>query len=194
MLATMQRHQALRTITGITLTLALGLAGCAGGQAKAGTADDADPNSGADTGGDEESMMDDIDSYLEEEGEDVGADDVSATDGGGEDATGDDEDQPRSTPKERTEQIYGLIKAKRATLSDCYKAAKKKDPKIGTKIAVKIVLQPDGKLKSDPTIEEDRTDIANEEVRTCAIDVVKSIEYPAHPKGMETTFTYPFGF
>jgi hypothetical protein len=190
MLAAMQPHQALGTMTGITLALALAVSGCAGGQQEGpATADDAETATDTDTGEDE--MMADIDSYLEEEGEDA---DGEGLDGGGEDAATGDDDAARATPKERTDQIYAMIKAKRTVVSDCYKAAKKKDPKIGTKIAITILISPDGKLKTDPVVEEARTDIKNEEVRTCAIDVVKSIEYPPHPKGMETTFTYPFGF
>jgi hypothetical protein len=192
MLAAMQRHEATGTITGIALILALA-AGCAGGQKEGpATADDADS---AEAGGDadEDEMMADIDSYLEEEGENVDGD-FDAADSGGEDAAEGDESGARDTPKERSDQIYALIKAKRPSVADCYKAAKKKDPKIGTRIAVTIQLGADGKLKSDPVVEEGRTDISNQEVRTCAVDVVKSIEYPAHPQGMETTFTYPFGF
>jgi len=189
MLAAMQPHQALGTMTGIALALALA-SGCAGGQ-QPGPATADDTETVADTESNEDEMMADIDNYLEEEGE---ATDEDGGDDGGEDAAEGGDNQPKATPKERTEQIYAMIKAKRATVADCYKAAKKKDPKLGTKIAVTIVLSPDGKLKTDPVVEEGRTDIKNEEVRTCAIDVVKSIEYPAHPKGMETTFTYPFGF
>lgn len=186
-------------MTGVALALALSVAGCAKGQSsEPATAADQDEDPG-DTSADEEAEIGNLDEYLEGEGEDVsdsGDEDSGAAataDDGGEDAAA-GEDKPRETPKERSQQIYDLIKAKRPTVAACYKSAKAKDAKIGTKLAIKIVLTPEGKLKGDPTVAEDRTDIASEEVRKCAIDVVKSVEYPAHPKGMETTFTYPFGF
>ncbi len=188
----MQRHQAWGTTTGIALALALAGVGCGGNQQPPpGTAEGVDTSEDSEAvAGEEEEMMADIDSYLEEEWE---GDNATAGDGG-EDAADAEESSARSTPKERTEQIYALIKAQRDTVADCYKAAKKKDPALGTRIAVTIVISPDGSLKSDPLVDEGRSDIKNDEVRTCAIDVVKNIKYPAHPKGMETTFTYPFGF
>ena len=185
----MKRQQALGSMGGIALALALVGAGCASSQQSGpDTADDADTVEASDEA-EEEAMMADIDNYLDEEGEGV-----DQADEGGEDAADDAEDRPQSTPQERTDEIYALIKAKRSSVADCYKAAKQKDPKIGTRIAVTIVINPDGTLKGDPVIATERSNIENEQVRTCAIDVVKSVKFPAHPKGMETTFTYPFGF
>jgi len=189
MLPGMKRQQALGSLGGIVLALVLGGVGCAGSQQSGpDTADDAD-TAGVSDETEEEAMMADIDSYLDDEGEGD-----EPTDEGGEDAADDDGDRPRSTPQQRTDEIYALIKAKRSSVADCYKAAKAKDPKIGTRMAVTIVINPDGTLKGDPVIATERTNIENEQVRTCAIDAVKSVKYPAHPKGMETTFTYPFGF
>ena len=190
MLAGMKRQQALGSMGGIALALALVGAGCAGSQQSGPeTPNDADAVEASDEA-DEEAMMADIDNYLDGEGE--GND--QADDGGGENAADDDGDRPQSTPQERTDEIYALIKAKRPIVADCYNAARKKDPKIGTRMAITIVINPDGTLKGDPVVATERSNIENEQVRTCAIDVIKSIKYPAHPKGMETTFTYPFGF
>jgi hypothetical protein len=122
-----------------------------------------------------------------------------ADDEGGE-ASGGEKSEPTGTasPQEgaaaRRDQLWALVKEKRPIVLACYKEAKAKNPKIGTKIAVRIVLKPDGTLKSDPEIAADRTDITDPSVVACTLDAVKGVQYPPHPNGMETTFTYPFGF
>ena len=187
----MQARYRIWTASGLSLLLALGATGCAGGQQQRAQSSDSAGNGDED----EAAAMADIDEYLAEEGEgDEWGDDKA---GGDEQAasTGDAADNsPRHTSDERREQIRLLIKAKRPSVAACYNMARKDDPKIGKKIAIRFVLNPDGTLKGEPTIDPDRTDITNETVIGCTIDIIKSIEYPAHPKGMETTFTYPFGF
>jgi len=138
----------------------------------------------------EAEAMASIEEYLaEEEGGDTAGEEAGAS--GAVEAT---TAAPQGGAAARRDQLWALVKAKRPVVLACYKEAKTKDPKIGTRIAVRIVLKPDGSLKSDPEIVADRTDITSPEVAKCTVDAVKSIEYPPHPNGMETTFTYPFGF
>ncbi len=157
-----------------------------------------DPGSTATAGDDGESEISDeeaeamasIEEYLaDEEGGGAAGDEAGA--GTAAEAT---TEAPQGGAVARRDQLWALVKAKRPVVLACYKEAKKKDPKIGTRIAVRIVLKPDGSLKSDPEIVADRTDITSPEVAKCTVDAVKSVEYPPHPNGMETTFTYPFGF
>jgi hypothetical protein len=169
----------------LSSTLALVLIACGGGtQAPPKSAES--KTQANDTSAEEGEVLEEIDRYLEEEGE--GSKPSSEAEPA-EEAEG-----TTKTPTDRKEELRNLVKAKRESVSNCYKMAKKKNPNLGTRIAVSFVLKPDGSFKSAPAIAEERTDIADTEVRRCVIDVIESITFPAHPKGMETTFTYPFGF
>lgn len=143
---------------------------------------------GDDAGADETEAMAEIDEYLAEEGSTDEEDAAEAK------ATGEQPAAEPSTSQERKEDIAKLIKAKRGVVGDCYKAAKKDNPSLGTRIAITFVLKPDGSIKTGPSVDKARSDIEDPKVVECAIEVVKGIQYPAHPQGMETTFTYPFGF
>jgi hypothetical protein len=180
----------------VVLLATLGVEGCGSSSSSgAKSADDAAGDKRGDDGevtDDEAAAMASIEEYLAGEGEDG-----TPTGEGKEE----DEDAAKATTAApqggavaRRDQLWALVKAKRPAVADCYRAAKKEDPKIGTKIAVRFVLKPDGTLKRDPEIVEDMTDISHTVMRQCTIEVLKSIEYPPHPNGMETTFTYPFGF
>lgn len=138
----------------------------------------------------EAEAMASIEEYLAEE--DGGGSAREGTDAGA--AAEATTEAPQGGAVARRDQLWALVKAKRPVVLACYKEQKKKDPGIGTRIAVRIELKPDGSLKRDPEIVADRTDIASPEMAKCTIDAVKSVEYPPHPNGMETTFTYPFGF
>lgn len=150
---------------------------------------ESDPSEGSG----EESMAAEIDSYLEAEGEGASEGESADTPADGETAAdAETATAPKST--ERRDQIWALIKAKRESVLNCYKMAKKSDPKLGTKLAVRFTLKPDGSLKTPPAVVPEMSDITHPDVVKCATEVIQSIQYPEHPKGMETTFTYPYGF
>lgn len=168
----------------VLLVAALASSGCrANHPAESAESAATDEDYGEDaTTDDEAAAMASIEEYLAgEEGEDDDAGEAPAA-------------APQGTTVERRDELWALVKAKRPVVAECYKTARKGDPNLGTKIAVRILLKPDGSLKSDPEIVPEMSDISHPDVTRCAIDAVKGIEYPPHPKGMETTFTYPFGF
>ncbi|MBN2194079.1 MAG: AgmX/PglI C-terminal domain-containing protein [Polyangiaceae bacterium] len=177
----------------VLLVAVLGVGGCGSNSSpEANSGHDAADGSwkdGEEVTEDEAAAMASIEEYLADEGETHS------------DSTVEDQDAAEATTAvpqggavARRDQLWALVKAKRTAVADCYRAAKKEDPKIGTKIAVRFVLKPDGTLKQDPEVVADMTDITSSIMRQCTVEVLKSIEYPPHPNGMETTFTYPFGF
>jgi hypothetical protein len=101
---------------------------------------------------------------------------------------------PPKTDEARKMEIWKLIKERRKPVLDCYKDARQKNPKIGVKLVVSFTLNPDGSFKEQPTVSKERSDITDQQVITCAVETVKGIKFPPHPKGMETTFYYPYGF
>lgn len=178
------------------LAAAIPLLGCHSGVvAPSKSAQDKPQETAAANGTSSGGAMDEIDEYLEEEGEKPAA--RSDTKKEGATAAGPaaaSEDSGKELAAERKEEIRKLVKSKRESVSNCYKMAKEKNPTLGSRVAITFLLKPDGKLKSDPEVAANRSDITDPAVIKCAIDVIKSIDFPPHPKGMETTFTYPFGF
>jgi hypothetical protein len=101
---------------------------------------------------------------------------------------------PPKTDEARKNQIYGLIKERRAPVLECVKEARKKNPKLGKDLVVTFGLNSDGTFKEPPSVVKDRSDITDPKVIACALDTIKGIKFPAHSKGMESTFTYPYKF
>ncbi len=110
----------------------------------------------------------------------------------GEKAGGDD-NAPK-TDEVRKNELYVLVKEKRPAVLECVKAARKKNPKVGTDLTITFSLNSDGTFKEPPSVVKDRSDITDPKVIGCALDIVKQIKFPAHPKGMESSFVYPFKF
>jgi hypothetical protein len=110
----------------------------------------------------------------------------------GEKSAGDD-NAPK-TDEVRKNELYALVKEKRPAVLECVKAARKKNPKVGTDLTITFALNSDGTFKEPPSLVKDRSDITDPKVIACALDIVKQIKFPAHPKGMESSFVYPYKF
>jgi hypothetical protein len=111
----------------------------------------------------------------------------------GDKAAGDD-NAPK-TDEARKNELYKLVKDRRAAVLDqCIKPARNKNRKIGTDLTITFALNSDGTFKEPPGVVKDRSDISDPKVIACALDIVKAIKFPAHPKGMESSFVYPFKF
>jgi hypothetical protein len=117
---------------------------------------------------------------------DQGAADQAGTSGG--------EDTAPKTDEERKNELYKLVKERRPAVLECVKAARKKNPKVGTDLVITFKLKTDGTFMEPPSVLKDRSDITDPKVIACALDIVKGIKFPAHPKGMESSFTYPYKF
>ena len=104
------------------------------------------------------------------------------------------DDNAPKTDEARKNELYKLVKEKRPAVLECVKAARKKNPKVGTDLTITFALNSDGTFKEPPSVLKDRSDITDPKVVACALDIVKAIKFPAHPKGMESTFVYPYKF
>jgi hypothetical protein len=104
------------------------------------------------------------------------------------------EDTAPKTDEARKNDLYKLVKERRPAVLECVKAARKKNPKVGTDLVITFALNSDGTFKEPPNVVKDRSDITDPKVIGCALDIVKGIKFPAHPKGMESSFIYPYKF
>lgn len=94
----------------------------------------------------------------------------------------------------RSEEIRKLVAARKPQIKECVESARKRDPSIDGMLTMRFVLAPDGSMQEPPTLVEEKSQITDAEVVDCAKKALSTIAYPPHPKGMQTKFTYPFGF
>jgi TonB family protein len=91
------------------------------------------------------------------------------------------------------EQIQAVIAANRERVRACYDAAHKKDPGIQGDLVVAFVINPDGSVKS-AEVSPQESEIHSPELDSCAIDVLKTLKFPASSRGLESKVNYPFNF
>ena len=178
----MLRRYLIGTLVVGVLGLAPGLGGCGGGSTPpaenpAGATSEAKGTNAPDKAQDEALAAQIAKDQGAEQGEKAGGDANAA-----------------KTDEVRKNELYVLVKEKRPAVLECVKAARKKNPKVGTDLTITFALNSDGTFKEPPSVVKDRSDITDPKVIACALDIVKQIKFPAHPKGMESTFVYPYKF
>lgn len=89
--------------------------------------------------------------------------------------------------------VNALVQHSRDRFRCCYDVAAREHPGIQGEFVLDFVLKPDGSLKSAAHNKE-KSQIKDDAMGECAIDVLKTITFPASKKGKETTVSYPFGF
>jgi hypothetical protein len=165
------------------LGLASGLGGCGGGSTPPATSP-GKATSGTKSADPPDQATDEA--LAAQIAKDQGSADQAGTSGG--------EDTAPKTDEARKNELYKLVKERRPAVLECVKAARKKNPKVGTDLVITFMLNSDGTFKEPPGVVKDRTDITDPKVIACALDIVKGIKFPPHPKGMESSFTYPYKF
>lgn len=91
------------------------------------------------------------------------------------------------------EAIAAFVKERREKIRPCYDAQLKKEPKLKGDLAIRFVLDPAGKVKSAEYAKEEST-IDSPAAADCAIAELKTWQFPASSRGMDSTVTYPFNF
>lgn len=91
------------------------------------------------------------------------------------------------------EQIQAVIAANRERVRACYDAAQKKEPGLQGDLVVAFVINPDGSVKS-AEVNASESEIHSPELDSCAIDVLKTLKFPASSRGLESKVNYPFNF
>ena len=89
--------------------------------------------------------------------------------------------------------VNSLVQRSRDRFRCCYDVSAKEHPGIQGEFVLDFVLKPDGTLKSS-SHNKDKSQIKDDAMGECALEVLKTITFPASKKGKETTVSYPFGF
>ena len=75
----------------------------------------------------------------------------------------------------------------------CYDAALAQNPGIKGALVLNFVIDPGGAVKTAEVSWPD-SDIHVPELDRCAVDAVRSIQFPPSSRGLESKVTYPFNF
>jgi hypothetical protein len=89
------------------------------------------------------------------------------------------------------ELIRQLIRRNQGQVRYCYELALQKDPKLAGRLAVRFVIQADGKVKEAKVVENT---LADPLVGQCVAARMLSWTFPAPKAGGEVVVTYPFKF
>jgi TonB family protein len=99
---------------------------------------------------------------------------------------------PRDTSRDLSE-IAALVKQHRQPVRQCYEEAAKKQPGLQGTMVIHFEVDPEGNVSS-ARLAEERSQVKVPELVNCAINVIKSIKFPASAKGMISEVNYPYTF
>lgn len=91
------------------------------------------------------------------------------------------------------EDIAARVKAKKPETRACYDRQASKNPKLEGDVDVKFVIDPQGVI-ADASVDPAHTNVGDEAIGKCLVDVIKSLKFPPSAKGLETRAHYPFNF
>lgn len=91
------------------------------------------------------------------------------------------------------EDIAVKVKARKAETRACYDKVASKNPKLEGDVDIKFVIDPQGAL-TDVAVDPAHTNVGDEAIGKCLVDIVKTLKFPPSAKGMETRAHYPFNF
>lgn len=94
----------------------------------------------------------------------------------------------------RSAEDIGLkVKARKAETRACYDKAASKNPKLEGDVDIKFVIDPQGAL-TDVAVDPAKTNVGDEAIGKCLVEVLKTLKFPPSAKGKETQAHYPFNF
>lgn len=89
--------------------------------------------------------------------------------------------------------IAKLVKDNRQPVRDCYEKARKDLPSLQGDLVIHFVLDPEGKVKL-MEVNQQRSTLKAPAVSDCAMKTIKGISFPPSSRGMETEVNYPYNF
>lgn len=89
--------------------------------------------------------------------------------------------------------IAQVVKKNRVRARACYEDVLRQKGGIKGNLVVHFVLDPQGGVKL-AELNAARSTLDEPAVTRCVIDVIRSLEFPASSRGMETVVNYPFNF
>lgn len=96
-------------------------------------------------------------------------------------------------PGRSVQDIAAIVNAHRDEARACYDEGLKARPGIEGDLTVKWVIDPEGNV-GDVTIDASRTQVLEQSVQTCVMNVIKKLHFAKSAKGFETRTSYPFNF
>lgn len=116
------------------------------------------------------------------------ASNAGASDGGRAQGDGGQPDPGRSG-----KDIEAIVKARRDEARKCYDDALKAHPGIEGDLVIQWTVDRDGKV-TKIALNAARSTITEPSVVGCIIDIIKKIPFAPSPRGMESTYNYPYNF
>jgi TonB family protein len=110
-------------------------------------------------------------------------------------ASGETSTSPASPPKDTRgkAEIQQVMASNRDKVRACYEAALAANPGIKGDLVIDFSIDPQGAVKQ-AEVNWSQSDLHIPELDTCAVDVVRSLQFPASSRGLESKVSYPFNF
>jgi len=99
----------------------------------------------------------------------------------------------RSTDGRGAADIDAAVKARKADTRACYDKVASKDPKIEGDVRVSWTIDTKGAV-TNVAVDPAQTNVGDDAVGKCLVEVVKSLHFPASTKGFETPSGYKWNF
>lgn len=96
-------------------------------------------------------------------------------------------------PGRTGDDIQAMVVANRDKARACYDKAEATHQGIEGDITIGFVIDPKGVVK-DVAVDPARTNLPDNNVGPCIVDVIRQLKFPASPKGLESKASYPFNF
>ncbi len=90
-------------------------------------------------------------------------------------------------------EIQRVVADNRHKVRACYDAALATNPGIQGDLVVSFVIDPDGTVKQ-AEVNWSESDLHIPELDACAVDAIKTLEFPASSRGLESKVNFPFNF
>jgi hypothetical protein len=102
-------------------------------------------------------------------------------------------DPNKRDPGRSTEDVMTIVRSHRDEARACYDDFLKTHPRVEGNINISWKLDPKGKV-TETGIDDSKSDMHDPALVKCLGDVIRKITWAPSPRGVETTFHYPFNF
>ena len=100
---------------------------------------------------------------------------------------------PAASDTRSKAEIQRVVADNRHKVRACYDAALATNPGIKGDLVVGFVIAPDGTVKQ-AEVNWSESDLHVPELDTCAVDAIKTLQFPASSRGLESKVNFPFNF
>jgi hypothetical protein len=97
-------------------------------------------------------------------------------------------------PETRTNKvIFDFVQQNRKPIRKCYDDARKDLPTLAGDMTIEFTLDPKGKIRS-AKLDANKSTLKSAAVSDCIVAYLKTLQFPASSRGMDSTVHYPFNF